>query len=165
MTFIIGIDPGLSGALVVINEKSEVVDFTLMPSMSMNSKNIVNTLLLTDWIKDIQSISQGAFAVLESVHAMAGQGVSSSFNFGRSFGAIEGVLGALKVPYQYVSPQKWKKIAGVIGKDKDEPRGILMRKFPQWKELHFKGKGQALADAYFIADSYNQTRINNRGSQ
>ncbi|MCZ2128574.1 MAG: hypothetical protein LC099_12520 [Anaerolineales bacterium] len=79
------------------------------------------------------------------------------FSFGRSFGAIEGVLGALAIPYVHVSPQKWKSKGGFHSKDKDEPRSVLIRRFPQWEELKLKGKGQALADAYFIAKSFEIT--------
>ena len=82
---------------------------------------------------------------------MPGQGVSSMFAFGRAAGAVDGVLGALGVPVTYLTPQAWKRAAGLIGKDKDAARGRAVQIWPAWRALDKKGEGQALADAALIA--------------
>jgi crossover junction endodeoxyribonuclease RuvC len=73
------------------------------------------------------------------------------FNFGHSCGTVMGVLGALDIPHTMVTPQKWKKAAGLIGTDKDAARSRAIQLWPTWTELGSKGKGQALADAALIA--------------
>lgn len=158
MQRIIGIDPGISGAMVAINPAtSEYVGYTSMPVLLANGKKTIDALAISKWLATCTRDGMEVVAVLENVHAMPGQGVTSMFSFGRSFGAIEGVLGALAIPYVHVSPQKWKSKSGFHSKDKDEPRSALIRRFPQWEELKLKGKGQALADAYFIAKSFEIT--------
>lgn len=158
MQRIIGIDPGISGAMVAINPTtSEYVGYTSMPVLLASGKKTIDALTVSKWLATCTRDGMEVVAVLENVHAMPGQGVTSMFSFGRSFGAIEGVLGALAIPYVHVSPQKWKSKGGFHSKDKDEPRSTLIRRFPQWEELKLKGKGQALADAYFIAKSFEIT--------
>ena len=88
---------------------------------------------------------------VEQVGAMPGQGVSSMFNFGHACGTVMGVIGALGYPHTMVTPQKWKKAAGLIGTDKDAARSRAIQLWPEWKDLGKKGKGQALADAALIA--------------
>jgi crossover junction endodeoxyribonuclease RuvC len=88
---------------------------------------------------------------VEQVHAMPGQGVTSMFNFGHSCGTVMGVLGAMGLPCSLVTPQSWKKAAGLIGTDKDAARARAIQLWPKWRELDKKGKGQALADAALIA--------------
>jgi crossover junction endodeoxyribonuclease RuvC len=82
---------------------------------------------------------------------MPGQGVTSMFNFGHSCGTVMGVLGAMGLPHTLVTPQAWKKQAGLIGTDKDAARSRAIQLWPKWRELDKKGKGQALADAALIA--------------
>ena len=73
------------------------------------------------------------------------------FNFGHSCGTVMGVLGAISMPHTMITPQAWKKAAGLIGTDKDGARARAMQLWPSWRELDKKGKGQALADAALIA--------------
>jgi crossover junction endodeoxyribonuclease RuvC len=82
---------------------------------------------------------------------MPKQGVASSFNFGHNVGTIMGVLGALYIPHTLVTPQAWKKAAGLIGTDKDAARARALQLWPTWRDLDKKAKGQALADAALIA--------------
>jgi len=90
-------------------------------------------------------------AYVELVSAMPKQGVASMFAFGHSAGVITGVLGAFEVPVNMVTPQSWKKRAGLIGQDKDAARSKAIQMWPYWRELDKKIKGQALADAALIA--------------
>jgi crossover junction endodeoxyribonuclease RuvC len=73
------------------------------------------------------------------------------FSFGHSCGVIAGVLGAFEIPVTYVTPQAWKKRAGLSGTDKDAARSLAIQMWPAWRELDKRGQGQALADAALIA--------------
>ena len=146
----IGIDPGISGAIVIlINDQP--IEFCTMPTMKINSSSRVNATALAAFLKPIAHNYLTTHAFVEQVGAMPGQGVSSMFSFGHACGVIAGVLGALEVPVTMVTPQSWKKRAGLMNKDKDAARTKAIQLWPHWRELDAKGKGQALADAALIA--------------
>ena len=143
---IIGIDPGASGALVVI-EGHMPIEWIYMPVMKVGKANRVNAAAVADFI----SKSKVDHAYIEQVGAMPGQGVTSMFNFGHSVGTVIGVLAALNIPITLVTPQKWKKAAGLIGTDKDAARSRAILLWPRWSDLERKVRGQAYADAALIA--------------
>jgi len=145
----IGIDPGISGAIVVL-EDDIPVEWALMPTMKIGSQNRVNAVALAALLRGYGSDSK-VFAYVEQVHAMPKQGVSSMFSFGHSCGVIAGVLGAFEIPVTYVTPQMWKMRAHLTNKDKDAARSLAIQMWPHWRELDKKGAGQALADAALIA--------------
>ena len=107
---IIGIDPGLSGAIAVLENK-KVLNIFDMPVMSEGKKNKrqLNSALLVNLIKENINIDDDIAVVVEQVNAMPGQGVTSMFNFGQTFGAIKGICAALQLPIFFVRPSKWKK--------------------------------------------------------
>jgi crossover junction endodeoxyribonuclease RuvC len=144
MTLIIGIDPGVSGAIVLL-EDGQPVEWDLMPSLKTGKTSRVNGSALAHLCGGVSHV------YVESVHSMPKQGVASSFNFGHSAGVVEGVLQALQMPYTLVTPQAWKKRAGLIGQDKDAARSRAIQLWPQWRALDKKGAGQAFADAALIA--------------
>lgn len=143
---VIGIDPGATGAIVLL-ENGTPIEWIAMPTTKIGSATRVAASVLGFWIEE-SSIDH---VYVESTHAMPGQGVTSMFNFGHSCGTVMGVLGALGVPHTMITPQAWKKAAGLIGTDKDAARSRAMQLWPSWRELDKKGKGQALADAALIA--------------
>jgi crossover junction endodeoxyribonuclease RuvC len=143
---VLGIDPGASGALVLL-ENGQPIEWTEMPTLKIGKSTRVNAPALTDWIASCCC----DYVYVEQVHAMPGQGVTSMFNFGHSCGTVMGVLGALGLPHAMVTPQSWKKAAGLIGTDKDAARARAIQMWPKWRDLDKKGKGQALADAALIA--------------
>jgi len=145
----IGIDPGISGAIVVL-EDNYPVEWALMPTMKIGSQNRVNAVALAALLRGYGNDSK-IFAYVEQVHAMPKQGVSSMFSFGHSCGVIAGVLGAFEIPVTYVTPQLWKTRAHLTNKDKDSARSLAIQMWPHWRELDKKGAGQALADAALIA--------------
>jgi crossover junction endodeoxyribonuclease RuvC len=147
---LIGIDPGASGAIVVL-ENGEPIEWMLMPTMKVGSTTKVNAAALSYFIMCNTEHNDGTVTRVEHVHAMPKQGVSSSFNFGHSCGVIEGVLGAREISIELVTPQKWKKAAGLIGTEKDAARVKAIQLWPSWRELDKKGAGQAYADAALIA--------------
>ena len=146
----IGIDPGLSGAIVVL-EDDLPTEWYRMPTMKTGSANRVNAAGLAAIIRRTIFDDEETRAYVELVSSMPGQGVASMFSFGHSAGVIQGVLGAYKMPVKMVTPQSWKKRAGLIGKDKEAARTLAIQMWPNWRDLDKKGAGQAFADAAFIA--------------
>ena len=112
---IIGIDPGLSGGIAILNDK-KVLNIFDMPVMAEGKKNKrqLNSAMLVTLIKENIGNDEEAIVVVEQVNAMPGQGVTSMFNFGQTFGAIKGVCAALELPIFLVRPAKWKKYFELI---------------------------------------------------
>ena len=128
---IIGIDPGLSGGIAVL-ENNKVLDIFDMPVMSEGKKNKrqLNSAQLVKLIKDNISKNEEVSVVVEQVNAMPGQGVTSMFNFGQTFGAIKGVCAALGLPIFFVRPAKWKKHFELINSSKDSSRTKAIEMYP-----------------------------------
>ena len=120
---ILGIDPGINGAFACIDK--DVVTVHDLPTAGEGKHRIIAAPVLAHQLRQLGP----TFAVIERVHAMPNQGVSSSFRFGQAFGAIEGVLGALGVSLAYVTPQHWKKSLG-LSADKDEARLRAIQLYP-----------------------------------
>lgn len=144
---ILGIDPGCSGALVLITEQGWYIDHLNMPTIKVGTKSRVNGAAAAAWLRQYQ-INE---AFLEQVGAMPGQGTASMFTFGHAAGVAEGLLQGLNIPYTLVTPQAWKKAAGLIGSDKDAARSRAIQLYPELRFLDAKAKGQAIADALLIA--------------
>ncbi len=149
---IVGIDPGASGAVAFFDPQEGTLEIVDMPVMEVErsgkSKREINATLLTSII-DKQSTST-TVAWLEKVGAMPGQGVSSMFQFGRSVGMVEGVLAAMYLPINYVTPQRWQKEVGVRG-GKDGARLRAIELFPKHAHLFARKKDDGRADAALIA--------------
>lgn len=133
---IIGLDPGTTGAISVLNPDGT----SLLFAMPLTVVEIVNLI--------VPYIQEKTVAYLEDVHAFPGQGVSSSFTFGRNLGKLEGVLGALKIRTEYVAPQKWQKALGSLTKG-DKKVSVIKA-----TELYpnVKGINKLTADALLIAE-------------
>jgi crossover junction endodeoxyribonuclease RuvC len=147
----IGIDPGLSGAIVIIDDDKTPIEWMAMPTMKTGSANRVNASALAAFIRPHLYGDEKIHAYVELVASMPNQGVASMVSFGHSAGVLQGVLGAFEIPVTMVTPSTWKKRAGLIGQDKDASRVKAIQMFPSWRDLDKKGKGQALADAALIA--------------
>ncbi|HFT7639836.1 crossover junction endodeoxyribonuclease RuvC [Citrobacter freundii] len=147
MAAVLGIDPGCSGALVLVTEQGGYIDHLPMPTIKVGTKSRVNGAAVAAWIRQY-GISH---AYLEQVGAMPGQGTASMFTFGHAAGVAEGILQGLNIPYTLVTPQSWKKSAGLIGSDKDAARSRAIQLYPELRALDAKAKGQAIADALLIA--------------
>ncbi|MCM7802345.1 crossover junction endodeoxyribonuclease RuvC [Enterobacter kobei] len=147
MTAILGIDPGCSGALVLVTEQGGYIDHLPMPTIKVGTKSRVNGAAVAAWLRQYGI----THAYLEQVGAMPGQGTASMFTFGHAAGVAEGILQGLNIPYTLVTPQAWKKSAGLIGSDKDAARSRAIQLYPELRALDAKAKGQAIADALLIA--------------
>lgn len=147
MSYLIGIDPGASGAIVVMDKSHHLIEWAVMPTIKLGTQTRVNGAALAAILREFDA----GHAYLEQVGAMPGQGVASMFSFGHAAGTAAGVLAALEITTTMVTPQAWKKRAGLSGTEKDAARCRAIQLWPSWRDLDAKGKGQALADAALIA--------------
>ena len=157
---IIGIDPGLSGAIAVLEEK-KVLNIFDMPVMSEGKKNKrqLNSAQLVNIIKENKNDNEEIVVVVEQVNAMPGQGVTSMFNFGQTFGAIKGISAALNLPIFFVRPSKWKKHFDLINSSKDSSRTKVIEMYPSLSSQLAKKKDVNKSDAILIARFYYETKL------
>ena len=151
MTRIIGIDPGLSGAVAVLTgtDSLRILDMpTVTVERNNKSKRQVSASELAEIIYTLKSDDCHVF--VERVGAVSGQGVTSVFSFGRSFGMIEGILAAFKLPVTYVAPATWVKAVG-RGQGKDASRARAMELFPNNQADFKRVKDDGRSDAALIA--------------
>ena len=104
-----------------------------------------------------QQEKQNVRVVIEQVSAMPGQGVTSMFNFGQSFGILKGICSAMQLPMYFVRPAKWKKYFNLINTEKDASRTRAIEIFPYFSSQLSKKKDSNKADAILIASFYYET--------
>jgi crossover junction endodeoxyribonuclease RuvC len=151
MSRVIGIDPGLSGAVAVLTGTDSLAVFD-MPTMTVERNGKAKRQVSASELAEIIYIMKNddCHVFVEKVSAMAGQGVTSVFSFGRSFGMIEGILAAFKLPVTYVAPATWVKAVG-RGQGKDASRARAMELFPNNQTDFKRVKDDGRADAALIA--------------
>ena len=157
---IIAIDPGISGSLCFF-EEGKIIDIVEMPNMAAGKKNkrqvngaqIYNEISLR--IKNFQK--ENIKVVIEQVSAMPGQGVTSMFNFGQSFGVLKGICSAMQLPMYFVRPAKWKKYFNLINTKKDASRTKAIEIFPYISAQLSKKKDSNKADAILLASFFFET--------
>ena len=141
MAIYVGIDPGKSGGICVYNTETTDIESHKMPDTVHGIAELLGDII-------VKHADKGIKVVLEKVHAMPGQGVTSMFTFGQGFGWLEGVISALGMPCIEVPPQRWMKLIGTMPKDKADRKKFIK----DWAE---KRSGQKLplyiADAVAIA--------------
>ena len=156
----IGIDPGISGSICFF-EDGKIVDVIEMPTMTEGKKNkrqVNGSQIYNEICKIINSIEkQDTRVVIEQVSAMPGQGVTSMFNFGQSFGILKGISAAMQLPVYFVRPAKWKKYFNLINSEKDASRTRAIEIFPYFSSQLSKKKDSNKADAILIASFYYET--------
>ena len=157
---IIGIDPGISGSICFF-EDGKIIDVIEMPTMTEGKKNKkqVNGAQIYNEILKRTSKAQklNVRVVIEQVSAMPGQGVTSMFNFGQSFGILKGICSAMQIPMFFVRPAKWKKYFNLINSEKDASRTKAIEIFPYFSSQLSKKKDSNKADAILIASFYYET--------
>ena len=157
---IIGIDPGISGSICFFQD-GKIIDVVEMPTMTDGKKNkkqdngaqIYHEISLR--IKNLKK--EEIKVVIEQVSAMPGQGVTSMFNFGQSFGILKGICSAMQLPMYFVRPTKWKKYFNLINSEKDASRTKAIEVFPYFSSQLFRKKDSNKADAILIASFYYET--------
>jgi crossover junction endodeoxyribonuclease RuvC len=144
---IIGVDPGKTGALALLDSQyGHLIDVADMPIVGP----IISPHLLGQIVHDWTQPATSAVAVIEDVHAMPRQGVSSVFSFGRSLGVAEGVVAGAGLAITYVSPAKWKRALG-LGADKGDSRRRAMETWPDMASKFARVKDDGRAEAALIA--------------
>lgn len=151
---IIGIDCGVVGAIAFLNDNLSCLAVFDMPTMTLrgNKRQINAAELSKILMRQIGGNLVMTQTYLEQAAARPGQGVSGVFNFGVSYGIVQGVLAALKISMVLVTPATWKRRASLIGKEKDEARTLAQRLFPGVDLAHKKdvGRADAILIAYFM---------------
>ena len=157
---IIGIDPGISGSICFF-EDGKILDVINMPTMTdgkKNKKQVNGSQIYNEILKRIKKTGdQNIRVVIEQVSAMPGQGVTSMFNFGQSFGILKGICSAMQLPMYFVRPAKWKKYFNLINSEKDASRTRAIEIFPYFSSELSKKKDSNKADAILIANFYYET--------
>ena len=170
---IFGIDPGISGAICVLKgEEGRIIEVYEMPTVIDGKKNKrqVNGAEVTNIFKkelinennrieSSENYEKIAKVVVEHVTAMPGQGVTSMFNFGQSFGVIKGICAALKLPIYFVRPTKWKKHFNLIKTNKDASRTKVIETYPNISSKLSRKKDSNKADAILIARYFDDTQL------
>ena len=157
---IIGIDPGISGSICFL-EDGRILDVLEMPTMAEGKKNkrqVNGSQIYNEILKRVsKNEKQDIRVIIEQVSAMPGQGVTSMFNFGQSFGILKGICSAMQLPMYFVRPAKWKKYFGLINSEKDASRTRAIEMFPYFSSQLSKKKDSNKADAILIASFYHET--------
>ena len=157
---IIGIDPGISGSICFF-EDGKILDVVEMPTMNEGKKNkrqVNGSQVFNEISKRIKQIDKkDVKVIIEQVSAMPGQGVTSMFNFGQSYGILKGICSAMQLPMYFVRPAKWKKYFSLINSEKDASRTKAIEIFPYFSINLSKKKDSNKADAILLASYYYET--------
>ena len=157
---IIGIDPGLSGSICFF-EDGKILDVVEMPTMTEGKKNkrqVNGSQIFNEISQRIhKSENHEIRVIIEQVSAMPGQGVTSMFNFGQSFGILKGICSSMQLPMYFVRPAKWKKYFNLINSQKDASRTKAIEIFPYFSRQLSKKKDSNKADAILISSFYYET--------
>ena len=156
---IIGIDPGISGSICFFEDGKiiEVIEMPVMTEGKKNKKQVNGAQIYNEFLKRINKKDDEIRVVIEQVSAMPGQGVTSMFNFGQSFGILKGICSAMQLPMFFVRPAKWKKYFNLINSQKDASRTRAIEIFPYFSTQLSKKKDSNKADAILIASFYYET--------
>ena len=157
---IIGIDPGISGSICFFKD-GKILDVIEMPTMTEGKKNkrqVNGSQIYNEISKRLDKIeSHQIKVIIEQVSAMPGQGVTSMFNFGQSFGILKGICSAMQLPMYFVRPAKWKKYYNLLNSEKDASRTRAIEIFPNFSSQLSKKKDSNKADAILIASFFYET--------
>ena len=156
---IIGIDPGISGSICFFEDGKilEVIEMPVMTEGKKNKKQVNGAQIYNEFLKRINKKDDEIRVVIEQVSAMPGQGVTSMFNFGQSYGILKGICSAMQLPMFFVRPAKWKKYFNLINSQKDASRTRAIEIFPYFSTQLSKKKDSNKADAILIASFYHET--------
>jgi|TARA_B100000378_G_scaffold167380_1_gene134839 crossover junction endodeoxyribonuclease RuvC len=157
---IIGIDPGISGSICFLDNGKilDVIEMPIMTDGKKNKKQVNGSQVYNEISKRIKQFEKNQIrVVIEHVSAMPGQGVTSMFNFGQSFGILKGICTAMQLPMYFVRPAKWKKYFNLLNSEKDASRTRAIEIFPYFSSQLSRKKDSNKADAILIASFYHET--------
>ena len=157
---IIGIDPGISGSICFFQDGiiKDVIEMPTMVEGKKNKKQVNSSQIFNEISERIREIEKKNIkVVIEQVSAMPGQGVTSMFNFGQSFGVLKGICSAMSLSVYYVRPAKWKKYFNLINSEKDASRTRAIEIFPYFSAQLSRKKDSNKADAILISSFFYET--------
>ena len=157
---IIGIDPGISGSICFFQDGTikDVVEMPTMIEGKKNKKQVNGSQIYNEISEKIKNMDKKNIkVVIEHVTAMPGQGVTSMFNFGQSFGILKGICSAMQLSVYFVRPAKWKKYFNLINSEKDASRTRAIEIFPYYSSNLSRKKDSNKADAILIASYFFET--------
>ena len=157
---IIGIDPGISGSICFFQDGviKDVVEMPTMIEGKKNKKQVNGSQIFNEISEKIKNMDKKNIkVVIEHVTAMPGQGVTSMFNFGQSFGILKGICSAMQLSIYFVRPAKWKKYFNLINSEKDASRTRAIEIFPYYSSHLSRKKDSNKADAILIASYFFET--------
>ena len=156
---IIGIDPGISGSICFFEDGKilEVIEMPIMTEGKKSKRQVNGSQVYNEIYKRIEGSEREIRVIIEQVSAMPGQGVTSMFNFGQSYGVLKGICSAMQLPVFFVRPAKWKKYFNLINSEKDASRTRAIEIFPYFSSELSKKKDSNKADAILIASFYHET--------
>ncbi len=157
---IIGIDPGISGSICFFQDGviKDVVEMPIMIEGKKNKKQVNGSQIFNEISEKIKNMDKKNIkVVIEHVTAMPGQGVTSMFNFGQSFGILKGICSAMQLSVYFVRPAKWKKYFNLINSEKDASRTRAIEIFPYYSSQLSRKKDSNKADAILIASFFFET--------
>ena len=156
----IGVDPGISGSICFLDNGKilDVIEMPIMTDGKKNKKQVNGSQVYNEITKRIKQFEKNQIrVVIEHVSAMPGQGVTSMFNFGQSFGILKGICTAMQLPMYFVRPAKWKKYFNLLNSEKDASRTRAIEIFPYFSSQLSRKKDSNKADAILIASFYHET--------
>ena len=157
---VIGIDPGISGSICFF-DNGKIIDVVEMPTMTegkKHKKQVNGSQIFNEISEKIKKLDKKDIkVVIEQVSAMPGQGVTSMFNFGQSYGILKGICSAMQLSMYFVRPAKWKKYFNLINSEKDASRTRAIEIFPYFSSKLSRKKDSNKADAILIASFYYET--------
>ena len=157
---IVGIDPGISGAICFFEDGQvkEIIEMPVMADGKKNKRQINGPQTYNEILKRINKFQKkDIIVIIEQVSAMPGQGVTSMFNFGQSFGVLKGICSAMQLSMFFIRPAKWKKYFGLIKTEKDASRTKVIEIFPYISSELSRKKDSNKADAILIASYFYNT--------
>ena len=153
--YVVGIDPGLYGAIAVVGDNhAQVFDMPLMSKGSGAVQNEVNPAAVHRILTDIDEEWKIDIVGIEQVSGMPGQGAAGTFSLGDSYGVVRSVAACLGLPMERIHAAKWKRALG-LDRDKEKSRAMAIRLFPKI-DLHLKkhaDRAEALLIAHYMLTS------------
>jgi crossover junction endodeoxyribonuclease RuvC len=151
MMRILGIDPGIHGALAIVDINDgavpQLVTVCDVPTLGIKAKERVNTMIIRDWLV----AQRPDHALIERAGSMPKQGVASTFKYARAVGSLETVVACLDIPYSIIEPAAWKKFHRLIGADKEASRQRVLQLFPREHALFSRKLDHQRAEAVLLA--------------
>lgn len=143
---IVAFDPGLSGGIAFVSDDGALIDCRDLPTIGEGTQRRIDAANLAAIIRAHNPTK----AIIEQVSAMPGNGVAGMFRFGQAVGTIAGVVGALGIPVQWVTPSKWKKESG-LDATAEKSRARAIETWPDHAALFSRVKDHNRAEAALLA--------------